>query len=503
MKLYLGIDAGTTNVKAALFDLNGKMVSFHSEKTPVVTLQNGWSQIDPGQLWDTVKQCIREAVHGASGNKIVAAGVSSMGESGTFCDDSGKPLYPFITWYDTRSRKEFECFENRVGSGTIYEITGQIPSVKYGVSKMLWIREIMGDKFRKARHWVSVEDWVIYCMTGEYATDYSIASRTLLFDIRCLDWSGELMKAAGLKKEMFPAVYPGGTVIGRIMGNTAMELGLNQEILVAAGGHDHACAGIAVNILKPGVILDSMGTSEVLMTAADRVPEMREMMKNYFSIYPHCGKRLYRIITSNQSCGASVEWYINTFYRFEAARASENGVSRYDCLPRILVEKEPDSLYYFPFLRGSAEEPELKGVFWGLEDGQTKEDYYKALLEGLCFEIKNQTERQEKCLGIKGEILRTVGGLCRSEQMMEIKCRIQEMRVEVPAVYEAACCGAALLGAMAAGDLTEEQLDQTWHAEKRYEGSHTESYRKKFGRYLWLREKIKNIYHESVEMPVD
>ena len=194
-------------------------------------------------------------------------------------------------WYDTRSEAQYKRLETAVGYDRLYEITGQIPSVKYGISKLLWLKENDWELYQRASHWLSVEDWIIYCLSGKYATDYSVAARTLAFDVHTCNWSDEIIEAAGLKKQLFPKAVPGGTAVGRLKPEISVELGLNKEMIVATGGHDHSCAAIAVNIQKEGVMLDSMGTAEVLMMAFDHVLPFEVLRKSGYSVYPHCGKK--------------------------------------------------------------------------------------------------------------------------------------------------------------------------------------------------------------------
>lgn len=497
MKGYIGIDVGTTNVKAAVFRDDGSMEAYHSERTPIASTKQKWSEIDPYELWEIVKKCLKEVIRKCESLKMVSIGISSMGEAGTLVDGEGRALYPFITWYDRRAEKEYKLLEQAVGEDRLYNLTGQIPCVKYGISKLIWLKKHEKELYEKASHWLSVEDWIIFCLTGRYVTDYSIASRTLAFDIHRLEWSEEILSAAGIKKSLLPQVLPGGTKVGKVRDDIKKSLGTSDNMIVSTGGHDHACASVAVNIQEDGVVLDSMGTAEVSMIAVDTLILNRNTKENYYSIYPHCGKKLYRVLTSNQSCGVCIEWLLNTWGQVMQLEAEKNGVSKYVYIEKFTEDKSSgtDHVFFFPFLRGSVENAGLRGTFWGMEDGDGAGDYAKAVIEGICFELKKQIEGYHTSFSETKKI-RVVGGLSKSDFIMQCKSRIQDCVIEVPACTEAACYGAALLGAAGAGIITLEVAADLYHADKKYLPLKMREYENKFLRYLEVRQGISELYRK-------
>lgn len=302
MNVYAGIDIGTTNIKTAVFDGNGNQLAYYSVPNKIVHPLETWSEFDPAEVWKAVKICLKEVREQLEEDmRISSIGVSSLGESGVLLDKEGNALTNFIAWYDRRSKEEFCSLLYRIDSKKFFQITGQIPSEKYGLSKLMWQKKYAPMQYEKAKHWLSMEDYVLFCLTGRYATDYSMAARTMAFDIRKLQWSQEITQAADIDIELFPPAYPGGTVIGEILPDVAEQTGMDNGIRVCTGGHDHACAAVAVNIFEEGVVLDSMGTAEVSMVSADTIPEydsteFLKLFERHYSIYPHCGPRLYRIL---------------------------------------------------------------------------------------------------------------------------------------------------------------------------------------------------------------
>lgn len=501
MEGYLGIDVGSTNVKAAVFGEEGEMRAFHSEKTPITHLKPGWSEIDADHLWECVKVCLKCVAAESAPAKIVSIGVSSMGESGTLIDENGSALYPFIAWYDLRADKEYQSLEAAVGADRLYYLTGQIPSQKYGISKLLWLKKNEGGLYKKAMSWLSVEDWILFRLTGICATDYSIASRTMAFDIHTLRWSEEILQKAEISPKLFPAAYPGGHKVGLLQEKVRTELAMECEVTVVTGGHDHACASIAVDIQKDGVVLDSMGTAEVSMIALDKLRIDEQTRGKHYSIYPHCGEKLYRVLTSNQSCGVCIEWLLDTWGKSLKQEAEKEGKSKYEFVDRLIKEsKDTKGLFFFPFLRGSVENSKLRGVLWGMEDTDGLGDDAKAIMEGLCFELKKQIEGYQEVFAKSYDKIRVVGGISKSDAILQCKSNIQQAAVESPSCTEAAVHGAALLGAAGAGKVSQKEIEKAYCAGKAYRPDENGSYEKKYQQYLELRKGILSLYSRSKTM---
>lgn len=494
MQYHIGIDVGTTNIKSAAYTMDGRRIAYHAEPTPIVNPQPGFSEFEPESVWRCVCLCLRAVTDAVGSAHIRTLGISSMAEAGVPLDVAGRPLYNFIAWYDQRSQPQSDALESILGRHTLYKTTGQPPSGKYGLTKLMWLTQNRPSEMGALAHWLSMEDYILYRLTSEFATDYSVAARTMAFDVSRLSWSSEILDAAGVSESVFPAPLPGGTRVGQVTRVAAMETGLSPDTIVSTGGHDHACAAIGVNILEPGVVLDSMGTAEVLMSALESLALPEQGDVSYHSVYPHCGKRLYRVLSSSQTCGACIEWYLRAFGRELIQEANQRGVSRYDALLARMAEggaRHP-GLLFFPFLRGSVEQPGMRGAFLGITDEHTDGDFIAAIIDGLCFEQRYQLERYLQVPTQNVSALRVVGGLSKSPHIMNRKSAIQGCPVETPEDTEAACAGAAALGAIGAGDLSFDQLHAFYRPGLRYSASSEGD--AQYSRYLSLREGIKRLY---------
>lgn len=500
MDLYLGIDVGTTNLKVAAFDRNGVLLAYHSEPTPRTVLGPSLAEIDPFLLLERIKTGLQQICGKISGN-IRSIGISSMGEAGILCDAAGVPLYPFIAWYDTRPTAVLDSFLETMDTQAVFEKTGQIAAVKYGLPKLLWLKATHPELYQRSAHWLSVEDWVIHWLTGEYATDYSIAARTMAFDPHICNWSKDVLNAAEIDTDLFPAALPGGTAVSPIRQSLARELGISDQIIVSTGGHDHACAAISVDILEPDSILDSMGTAEVLMMALEQPTLGAEAFQNQYCVYPHCGNRLFRLVSSNQSCGACIEWYLNTFGQYIRKQAAANGQNPYEQLMALAqtAEVRTSNVLFLPFIRGAVENRYLKGVFLGMDDTNTEGDYAKALVDGLGYEIRHQLEGFNRLNGRPVAKVKVVGGPSKASFLMHRKAVTQNCEIRVPGCTEAACQGAAMLGAIAVGDLSFAELSAFHQTAAIYSPDNDDPMQDTYIRYCFFRSKISSIFRQEQE----
>lgn len=512
MEYIVGLDVGTTNIKAAAYDLSGNLFAFAARKTVTHHPRPEWSEYDPEEIWGSVASCLREISAKTGAGNIKAIGVASMAEAGVPLNRRGKPVHPVIAWFDLRSEYLADELADRLDAGgpqkppagqkaedsvrrgkeTLYSITGQFVSGKFGISKILWIARNHPEAFESVSKWLSVSDYILYRLSGEYATDYSLASRTAAFDITGLEWSRRILEAAGLSKDIMPGAYPGGTVIGHTSRVCCGETGINRGVPVVTGGHDHACAAVAMSIFEPGVLLDSMGTAEATIAAVERPVLTKEAYESGICVYPHCGKRLYRAITSIQACGALVEWFIAKFGNGFGKGAMTASADVYEHFFALAQKAGSDAagIYFIPYLRGLMEQPSARGAFIGVRDRHGAGDFAHALIEGAAFELKRRIQTCEKLFGGDYGIVRIVGGAARSEYWMELKTNVLGKVVQVPENNEATCCGAALLGGMGAG-LVEREGDlrrfNRVKRERRPDALEKELLGEKYLRYLDIR----------------
>lgn len=463
MNWYIGIDIGTTNIKAVAYSPDSsEMLNIlqASEETPKV-YPSGSSvyEYDVDALFDACIRILTRLITNLEHPRIRAISISSMAESGVLMDQANRPISTSITWFDPRSLPQAEALSSLLGREHIYEITGQLCSSKFGITKLLWYRQNRSSLFATAQHWLSINDYILYRLSGELVCDYSIASRTMAFDIHTLRWSDEILSAAQLPHSMFPQAVPGATMIGMLRPEITASLGLSEPPAIVTGGHDHACAAVGAGVIVPGSVLDSMGTSEVAMLPVNKAITSPSLYAAQANIYPHCSDTLYRVLTSMQACGASMNWFLSTLGSGIKQEAAAAGTDAHIRLQEVAREcEECPELQYYPFLRGSPNHPDAGGVFFGFHDHHNITHFSKALLDGLCCEFTYQLRLLTSALGQNVKTIIAVGGPTCSSYLMQRKSSISGVELRCPNCQESAAFGAALLGSIGCGDQTFSQI---------------------------------------------
>lgn len=269
---FVGLDLGTTGIKAVAFDADDRELTSATLPTPTHALPDGGAEYDADELWATAARVLRTVTNSLAeaGHQSVAIATASMGEAGVLLDSSCQPLTPIIAWFDPRTAEQAEWWVDAVGVDRTHRIAAIPCRPVFGACKMLWTQTHLPDKWAAGRHWLNMADWTAYRLTGQMATDHSLASRTMLFDLSTRQWSDELIDAAGLDRSMLAPLIPSGARVGAVTADAAAETGLSAGTVVGAGGQDHVCAALALGVTEPGMLLDSIGTAEAffLVTAA-------------------------------------------------------------------------------------------------------------------------------------------------------------------------------------------------------------------------------------------
>nr|WP_162990757.1 FGGY-family carbohydrate kinase [Maliibacterium massiliense] len=501
MNTIIGIDVGSTNTKAFLFDMQGNVLRSASRKTiahkPISGI--GVAEYDPEELWQNVSACLREISEGGACDQVQSIGVSSFGEASVLLDGQGEAVYPIISWFDLRATDACDVLVDALGMHKIYEITGHFANPKFGLTKLMWIKQHAPEAFARARHCLTVHDYITFRLTGAYTTDYSLATRLLCFDIHTCDWSDTMLEASGVPRDLFAPAHPGGTLIGGLQASAATQTGLKAGIPVSMGGHDHSCAAIGVNIFEDNVALDSLGTAEANIVALEK--PFDDFAMGYaggLCIYPHCGRKKYRVITSMQACAVNMEWFVDKF-GVDPDHLADDVENMYDKLMREaeIAAARGSGLLYFPHMRGMQENALQRGTFVGVDDACDHAQMINAILEGLCYENQVRLSRCEQALGMRFDTLRTVGGLSVSRPQMQRKADVTGRRIEIPRCGEAAGYGAALLGAIGAGVMREEDLAHTYGTSAIYtpgDATVRAPYLEKYARYNRLYDTVMALY---------
>lgn len=461
MGVLLGIDIGTTNWKAAAFDHAGHLVAI--AKTPTVTRHYGVDQdfYDPDQLWADVVRVIRRVIDACGGQMVDAVSVSSMAESVIPLDRAGNPCFPIIPWFDTRARKEAAFLADAVGRRRLFMLTGLDPNPVFSLPKIMWIKAHHPDVYARAASWLQMADFIYMRLCGVQATDHTLATRTLAYDLRTGQWSEPLLKIAGVSRTVLPDIVPSGTLLGTVTCAAAEVTGLPEGTPVVVGGMDHPCATISSGALLGDRLLDSSGTAESFLYITQKRENLLETSVGQ-RVCSYLEPSQYAIWGGIIASGASVDWAIGRLASTADWADSDGATIDYETLVCAAEAVPPgaNGALFLPHLRGSGApywDPRGRGAFLGLRATHTAPDLMRAVFEGLSMQARMVVEMEERVAGRSIEVLCAVGGGARIPLWQQIKADVTGKVVEVPEIEEASVLGAALLAGVGVGVFTDLQ----------------------------------------------
>ncbi len=453
----IGIDVGTTHIKAVIFNERGTEISKSVIGTPSMADSEGGVLWDPEAIWTSVAEATCNALAtmrveiSAEGNaydaEVVGVAVASVGESGVPLDRKGEPLYPIIPWFDTRTVPQAQWWAREVGREQTAAITGLAVKYIYSAQKLIWLFQEVNGLSEAIDTWLPVSSFISFKLTGERSIDYSQASRTMLFDQTNLTWSQDCLDIAGIPRRILPEPVPSGTFIGRVTDLASETTGIPAGVPVFAGGHDHVCGALSVGAVKSETILDSCGTAESLVAPCSDASRMADVIKKGFSFGSHVVSGMHYAMGGLYTSGGAQDWFRHEFCGAEAS---------YDHLINLARQSAPGSggVIFIPRLLGSGppdRDQRATGAFTRIRPHNTLADFARAVLEGLSFELKMAVDAMDSGLEEPAKNMIAIGGGTRNDLWLTIKADILQMPIEVPQVDEAVALGAALLAGIGSG----------------------------------------------------
>ena len=269
--LLMGIDAGTSRVKALLFETDGKLVAEASDDPIVKCPKPGWSSTESEDLFKSCLNAIKSVVKMVDKpERIRSVAVASVAEAGVPIDAHGNAVYPIIAWYDCRTIPQANWLKQHIGEERLYKITGLNMNPIFGLCKQLWIRENAPEAFKKTVRWLNTADFIAWRLCGVPATDYSLGSRTFALNIQNLEYENELLKEVGIPCNWYQSLVPSGTFLGNVLPKNAKITGLSSDCKVSSGGHDHLIGAMIAGATNQGTLINSMGTAEAVTFFLDK-----------------------------------------------------------------------------------------------------------------------------------------------------------------------------------------------------------------------------------------
>lgn len=445
--MYIGLDVGTSGTKAALIDNQGKVMASHQVSYNFSDASHGRRELDAEEMWRAVTACLGAV---GAGQEVKMITVSTLGEAVTAIDREGKPLGGCITGTDIRGTEELEELKDLVGPERLVEITGLNLSTIYSANKILWMKKHTPEIYDKAWKILTVQDYVIYRLCGQAVCDYSIASRTCLFDVGSFRWSREILEKTGISREKLADPCPSGTVAGKMFSSLEKELGFSGSVRVAAGSHDHICNALGSGVYQVGSSSDTMGTTEGFTAVLRREQLPSENVEKYqISCEPFVLPQFYNTVAWNNTSGVLLRWFVQEFVKEESRDAILNTYARLNGE----MEEEPTRLLILPHFSGAATpymDSGSKGAILGLTMDTRRQDIYKALMESVNLELALILECMESA-GLQVNRITATGGAL-SPQLLQIKADVLGREIHTVENKQTGTLGCAILGSVAAGD---------------------------------------------------
>jgi len=454
MKYLLGIDVGTSGTKTLLMDTEGGVVASATAEHPISSPKPLWSEQGPADWWKAVVRSIGEVLagSGASGDDVGAVGLSGQMHGAVFLDGADEVLRPAILWNDQRTAEECEDITARVGAERLIELAANPALTGFTAPKIVWVQKNEPEVYEKSRKVLLPKDYIRFRLTGEYATEVSDASGTLLLDVSKREWSGEILDKLGIDRDLLPECFESPEVSGKLTTAAAKETGLAEGTPVVGGGGDQAAGAVGNGIVSRGVISCTVGTSGVVFAHSD---EVQIDPKGRVHTFCHAVPGKWHVMGVVLAAGGAFQWFRNHLGEPETSAAVAEGLDPYEGLTE-LAAKAPagcEGLIFLPYLTGERTphaDPFAKGCFVGITPRTTKAEIARAVMEGATYALRDSLEII-RGMGVPVEEIRLSGGGARSELWRHVQADVFGQSASLINAEEGPAYGVALLAGVGAG----------------------------------------------------
>jgi xylulokinase len=446
--LFLGLDVGTSGVKALLMRPTGDVAAIAAAPLTLSTPRPGWAEQEPEHWWDAAVSSIRGVLAREPAASVRAIGISGQMHSSVFLDRSGRVIRPALLWCDGRTTPECEEITRKAGGEERLRDWVSNPALEgFTLPKVLWLRRHEPEAFGRLATVLLAKDFIRYRLTGALATEPSDASGTLMYDPARLRWSDELLDAVGVPRSLLPDVGGSAEVLGRVTADAAAGTGLPAGTPVVGGGADNACGAAGVGVIAPGEAVASWGTSGTVL-APTAEPLVDPGLRAH--TFCHVAPGLWYVMGVVLSAGGAFAWFRDQLAR-DLAPAG-------DADSRLTEEASgvpagADGLTFLPYLQGERtphRDAGARGAFLGLSLAHTRGHLARAVLEGVCFALRDSVAILEG-LGLRPARLLLTGGGARSPFIRRLQAEVYGLPVGTVNREEGPAYGAALLAAVGAG----------------------------------------------------
>jgi len=456
---YVGIDVGTSGLKTILMARDGTVTASDTQDYPIHTPRPNWSEQDPKDWWTATGKGINAALSqsGIKPEQVAGIGLSGQMHGSVFLTDTSRqPLRRAILWNDQRTAQQCAYIEKVVGGRRrLISMTANPALTGFTAPKIIWVRDHEPKVYQKIRHVLLPKDYIRLCLTGEYVTDVSDASGTLLLDVRNRRWHTGLIKKLRLDPAWMPRCCESPEITGYVNASASKVTGLPAGVPVVAGAGDQAAGAVGNGIVGAGILSATLGTSGVVFAYADRAvldPAGR------VHTMCHAVPGAWCVFGCMLAAGGSFQWFRNHFGQLEMAKAQTMKVDPYDLLIDQADQAPPgtDGVFFLPYLTGERTphaDPYARGCFIGITARTDRNAMIRAVLEGITHGMKDQVEIMRE-IGIAVREIRASGGGARSEFWRQMQADMYDAKIVTVNVTEGSALGAAILAAVGTGAYT-------------------------------------------------
>ncbi|MDB0030905.1 xylulokinase [Opitutales bacterium] len=449
---YIGIDIGTSSVKALLIDSGGRVIKTSVPEYSFQTPKPLWAEADPLDWWEATQQAIKELLLKVQSSEIAGIGLTGQMHGMVAMNKEGSVLRPCIMWNDQRSHLECDEITERVGQKKILSITGNPVLPGFTAPKILWTQKNEPDLFALIDKVVLPKDFIRYKLTGSFFSDVSDASGTSLLDVGKRTWSQEMFDCMGWPISWMPEVTESTEVSAKISAEAATLTGLLEGTPVVAGGGDCAAQAVGSGIVEEGKVSVTLGTSGVVFAQSD---EYRVEPNGKLHAFCHAVPGKWHVMGVMLSAAGSFQWYKNQFGMEEQRIEKEGGANAYETLTKEAqqVIAGSEGLFFLPYLSGERTphpDPYARGCFIGMSLRHQKKHHTRAVLEGVSYGL-NDSLSMMKELGVNPNEIILSGGGSRSALWKQMLADIFATPCAMVNALEGAAYGAAILAAVGVG----------------------------------------------------
>ncbi|MBE5875802.1 MAG: xylulokinase [Lachnospiraceae bacterium] len=439
---YIGVDLGTSAVKLLLMEGNGKIANVVSKEYPLYFPNPGWSEQKPEDWWKAVMEGLKELTDGFDKSQV--AGISFGGQMHglVILDKDDNVIRPALLWNDGRTFEETDYLNNVIGKDKLSEYTANIAFTGFTAPKILWIKNKEPENFAKIAKIMLPKDYIAYKLSGSFCTDVSDASGMLTFDVKNKCWSKEMLDICGIREDQMAKIYESYEVVGTLKPEVAAQLGLSENVKIAAGAGDNAAAAVGTGTVGDGKCNISLGTSGTIFISSK---EFGVDKNNALHSFAHADGK-YHLMGCMLSAASCNKWWMEEIQQSKEFAAEQAAITE-DKLGE-------NHVYFLPYLMGERSphnDSNARGTFIGMTMDTSRADMYQAVLEGVAFAIRDSLE-VAKSLNIPITRSKICGGGAKSPLWKKIFANVLNISLDIIESEEGPGYGGAMLAAVACGE---------------------------------------------------